>query len=81
MAKTVNTKITFSAPLEFKETITSLKKEYNLKSVSALLQEAVKTYMQQKELQRWERGAEVMAQEYETNKELKEWAEFIDDKY
>ncbi len=79
MTKSINTKITFSAPQEFKETLTTLKEEYNLKSVSALLQEAIKSYKQQKEIERWEKGAELMSIEYETNEELKEWSEFTED--
>ncbi len=81
MTKAINTKITFSAPLEFKENLKTLKEEYNLKSISALLQEALKTYAKQKEIEKWEKAAQIMAEEYETNKELKEWSEFTENVY
>ncbi len=74
-----NTKITFSAPLDFKETLLNLKNEYDLKSVSALMQEAVKAYIQQKEMEKWEKATDIMIKEYEDNEELKGWTEFIGD--
>ncbi len=74
MTKALSTKITFSAPLEFKETLTSLKEEYNLKSVSALMQEAVKTYMQQKEIERWEKAAKMAAKDGAYQEICEEWA-------
>ncbi len=74
MTKPINTKITFSAPQEFKETLNNLKEEYNLKSVSTLLQEAVKSYIQQKEIERWEKGANMAANDEEYQQFCEQWS-------
>ncbi len=50
------TKITFTAPISLKETLLELKDTYHLKSVSAVIEEAVKNYKKQKELEKWEKA-------------------------
>lgn len=55
------TKITFTANTGLK----TLKKEYGFKSISAVIEEAVKNYKQEKERLRWKRGYELAAQDSE----------------
>lgn len=51
-------KITFNMPSDLKEKVMQLKDELKV-SLSTIYNEAVKNYIQQKELERWQKGAEL----------------------
>ncbi len=48
-------KVTFNIPLELKEQVIALKDELKV-SLSAIYNEAIANYIQQKELEKWQRG-------------------------
>jgi len=49
-------KITFNIPSELKEQLIALKDEMHV-SLSTLYNEAISNYIQQKELEKWQKGA------------------------
>lgn len=51
-------KITFNMPIELKEKVLQLKDELKV-SLSTIYNEAVKNYIQEKEKERWQKGAEL----------------------
>lgn len=57
-------KITVTIPFELKERLVALKEEMHL-SVSAIYKEALEFYLKQKEIEKWERGAELAAEDEE----------------
>lgn len=61
----MTTKITFTAPITLKESLQELKTTYKLKSISAVIEEALKAYKQQKEIERWRKGNEALANDPE----------------
>lgn len=72
-ASTVKT--TIQIPLEIKELIDSLKTD-KIKSISAVITEAVKEYKLQQEIKRWEKSVEIASQDEEIMRlehELAEW--------
>jgi len=75
MANTYGTsieKVTFNIPLELKEQVIALKDELKV-SLSAIYNEAIANYIQQKELEKWQKGVNMALndQEYMTiSKEL-----------
>ncbi|WP_457605902.1 hypothetical protein [Nitratifractor sp.] len=73
-------KITVSIPGELKEQLYSLKEELHT-SMSSIYKEALESYIQQKERERWEKAAELMKEEYKHNPELKEWIDFEEEIY
>ena len=48
-------KVTFNIPLELKEQVVALKDELKV-SLSAIYNEAIANYIQQKELEKWQKG-------------------------
>jgi predicted transcriptional regulator len=50
-------KVTFNMPSELKEQLVALKDEMHM-SLSAIYNEAIANYIKQKELEKWQRGAE-----------------------
>jgi metal-responsive CopG/Arc/MetJ family transcriptional regulator len=73
-------KITVTIPYELKEQLNSLKNELQL-SMSAIYKDALKSYIEQKERDKWSKAAELMTKEYENNLELSEWLDFEEDIY
>lgn len=68
-------KTTIQIPLEIKELIDSLKTD-NLKSISAVIAEAVKEYKLQQEIKKWEKSVEIASKDEEIMRlehELAEW--------
>lgn len=61
----MTTKITFTAPITLKESLQELKTTYKLKSISAVIEEALKAYKQQKEIERWRKANEALANDPE----------------
>ena len=51
-------KVTFNIPLELKEQVVILKDELKV-SLSAIYNEAIANYIQQKELEKWQRGVDM----------------------
>ncbi|HHD72364.1 MAG TPA: CopG family transcriptional regulator [Epsilonproteobacteria bacterium] len=68
-------KITVTIPYELKEQLNALKDELQT-SMSAIYKDALKTYVEQKEVEKWKKAAALMADEYENNPELRDWVEF-----
>jgi len=65
-------KVTFNIPIELKEQVIALKDELKV-SLSAIYNEAIANYIQQKELEKWQKGVNMALndQEYMTiSKEL-----------
>jgi len=65
-------KVTFNIPLELKKQVIALKDELKV-SLSAIYNEAIANYIQQKELEKWQKGVNMALndQEYMTiSKEL-----------
>lgn len=50
-------KITFNMPADLKAQVMALKDDLHL-SLSAIYNEAIRSYIRQKELEKWERGVE-----------------------
>lgn len=50
-------KITFNMPADLKAQVMALKEDLHL-SLSAIYNEAIRNYIRQKELEKWERGVE-----------------------
>lgn len=63
-----STKITFTANSGLKETLRALKDEYGFKSVSAVIEDAVISYKQARENQKWEKGYKLAAKDVEYQK-------------
>lgn len=59
MTLTGKQKVTFSIDAEILETLKELQETYSFKSMSAVVDEAVKSYKRQKKLERWEKGYEI----------------------
>ena len=51
-------KVTFNIPLELKEQVIALKDELKV-SLSAIYNEAIANYIQQKELEKWQKGVDM----------------------
>jgi metal-responsive CopG/Arc/MetJ family transcriptional regulator len=73
-------KITVTIPYELKEQLNALKNEFQT-SMSAIYKEALRSYVKEKEREKWKRAAELMEKEYEHNPELADWIEFEEDFY
>mgnify|MGYP003467463151 CR=1 FL=1 len=58
MVNSSSEKITFNMPVELKQKVLQLKDELKV-SLSTIYNEAVKNYIQQKELERWQKGTEL----------------------
>ncbi|MGE4398393.1 MAG: hypothetical protein AB7D29_02625 [Campylobacterales bacterium] len=65
-------KITFNMPVELKNQVMQLKDELKV-SLSTIYNEAVKNYVQQKELERWKRAAESAAKDKKYAADMKEF--------
>jgi len=57
-------KVTFNIPLELKEQVIALKDELKV-SLSAIYNEAIANYIQQKELEKWQRGVDMALSDQE----------------
>ena len=73
-------KITVTIPYELKEQLNILKNEFQT-SMSAIYKDALKAYVEQKEIERWKKAAVLMTDEYENNPELSDWVEFEEEFY
>ncbi len=69
-----STKITFTANPEIKDILKSLKEEYGFKSISAVIEDAIKKYKEEKEVLKWEKGAQIAANDEEYQKFCQEWS-------
>lgn len=65
-------KITFNMPVELKNQVMQLKDELKV-SLSTIYNEAVRNYVQQKELERWKRAAESAAKDKKYAAGMKEF--------
>lgn len=59
MTLTGKQKVTFSVDAEILETLKELQETYSFKSMSAVVDEAVKSYKRQKKLEKWKKGYEI----------------------
>lgn len=59
MTLTGKQKVTFSIDAEIIETLKELQATYSFKSMSAVIDEAVKSYKKQKKLEKWKKGYEI----------------------
>lgn len=73
-------KTTMLFPVEIKQEIETLARELKV-SMTAFVLDSIKEHMQKIEAERWEKAAEMMAFEYESDDELKEWSSFMGDTY
>jgi len=65
-------KITITIPYELKEKLYNLKEELHT-SMSAIYQDALQSYIREKEIEKWKKAAKIMEKEYENNPELNDW--------
>lgn len=73
-------KITVTIPYELKEQLYALKDEFHT-SMSTIYKEALNSYVEQKEREKWRNAVGLMEKEYETNPELSDWVAFEEDFY
>jgi len=73
-------KVTFNMPSELKEQLVALKDEMHM-SLSAIYNEAIVNYIKQKELEKWQRGAERAVKDKEYMKLSEEFGNDQDDIY
>ena len=73
-------KVTFNMPSELKEQLVALKDEMHM-SLSAIYNEAIANYIKQKELEKWQRGAERAVKDKEYMKLSEEFGNDQDDIY
>ena len=59
MMLTGKQKVTFSIDTEIMEILKELQATYSFKSMSAVIDEAVKSYKKQKKLEKWKKGYEI----------------------
>ena len=59
MTLTGKQKVTFSIDTEIIEILKELQATYSFKSMSAVIDEAVKSYKKQKKLEKWKKGYEI----------------------
>ncbi len=59
MTLTGKQKVTFFIDTEIIETLKELQVAYSFKSMSAVIDEAVKSYKKQKKLEKWKKGYEI----------------------
>lgn len=59
MMLTGKQKVTFSIDTEIIEILKELQVTYSFKSMSAVIDEAVKSYKKQKKLEKWKKGYEI----------------------
>ena len=59
MTLTGEQKVTFSIDTEIIEILKELQATYSFKSMSAVIDEAVKSYKKQKKLEKWKKGYEI----------------------
>ncbi len=59
MTLTGKQKVTFSIDTEIIEILKELQAAYSFKSMSAVIDEAVKSYKKQKKLEKWKKGYEI----------------------
>lgn len=59
MTLTGKQKVTFSIDTEIIEILKELQATYSFKSMSAVIDEAVKSYKKQKNLEKWKKGYEI----------------------
>lgn len=78
VSKTKSEKITLTIPSELKAQLTALKDELHL-SASAIYKEALEAYLQQKELERWEKAAYMASQDKAYMAFVEEMGNVVDD--
>jgi len=59
-------KVTFNMPLELKEQVMVLKEELQV-SLSTIYKEAIANYVQQKELEKWQKGVSMALKDKDYN--------------
>ena len=57
-------KVTFNIPIELKEQVTALKNDLQV-SFSAIYNEAIANYIQQKEIEKWQKGIDLALKDAE----------------
>lgn len=62
ISKQKSEKITVTIPFELKEQLLVLKNELHT-SISAIYKEALESYMKQKEIEKWEKGAKMASKD------------------
>ena len=65
-------------PIEIKQEVEALARELKV-SMTAFVLDSIKEHMQKIEATRWEKAAAMMAAEYESDDDLKEWSGFVGD--
>jgi len=73
-------KITISVPSELKDRVLELKNEFHT-SISSLYKEAMEEYLKQKEIQKWQKAAELACKDEEYMKFVQEMNNSVDDIY
>ncbi|RXJ96789.1 hypothetical protein CRU94_01380 [Arcobacter sp. AHV-9/2010] len=68
-------KITVTIPFELKERLVVLKDELKT-SMSFIYKEALESYLEKKEIEKFQKSALIMANIYEEDEELNSWANF-----
>ncbi|MBD3799820.1 MAG: hypothetical protein IE883_08145 [Epsilonproteobacteria bacterium] len=73
-------KTTMLFPVEIKQEVETLARELKV-SMTTFVLDSIKEHIQKIEAERWEKAAEMMASENESDDELKEWSGFAGDTY
>ena len=73
-------KITISVPSELKDRVLELKNEFHT-SISALYKEAMEEYLKQKEIQKWQKAAQLASKDKEYMQFVQEMNNSVDDLY
>jgi post-segregation antitoxin (ccd killing protein) len=73
-------KITVTIPNELKERLVSVKDEMKI-SMSAIYKEALESYLEKKELEKWEKGASLASKDKEYKELSKELGSFSGEVY
>jgi hypothetical protein len=71
-------KITFSAPMKFKTDLDNLKQALHV-PISTILVKAVNDYKAKLEADKWEKAVTIMNNEYCSDLEMSDWANFEED--
>ena len=65
-------KVTFNIPVELKKKVMALKEELHT-SLSSIYNDAIASYLKQKELEKWERGVSMALEDSEYMTLVGEW--------
>ncbi len=78
--QTKSEKVTITIPSELKEKLIDMKEELNV-SISSIYKEALETYLEGKEMKRWEKGALLASKDEAYMKFVDELAQDVGDFY